>query len=306
MSFFGNFGNPRIDVFSQLYPCYSGAYCDKNFIDDGGKIILPPSALNQISHMNVVWPLMLKITNPVTGAHTHCGVLEFSAQEGKMFVPFWIMENLGIQPGSSAKCETASLRKGKFVKLRPRKKEFVETADPKVILERKLRDFSCLTHGDTIVIAYNDKRYEIDVMEVKDDTGPCEAISIVETDLNLEFERPLDMPESPVRQTPTANDSVAGSGEPQTEADMLFTAPIVPQKTKNPKKESEKDREKEQDAKSFRAFAGSGFRIDGKPIRSPSKISTGSTEKKSEKKKNKKPKSKEDYWNSLGSGRSLK
>ena len=34
------------------------------------------------------------ITNNDTGKSTHCGVLEFSAEEGISYVPHWIMQNL--------------------------------------------------------------------------------------------------------------------------------------------------------------------------------------------------------------------
>lgn len=45
--------------------------------------------------------------------------------------------------------------------------------------------------GDTIVIEYNGKRYHIDVLEVK----PDKAISVVETDVNVDFAPPKDYKE---------------------------------------------------------------------------------------------------------------
>jgi hypothetical protein len=60
-----------------------------------------------------------------------------------------------------------------------------------------------LTKGDTIVIEYNKKQYAIDILDVKskgnDDNG-ITAVSIIETDLEVDFERPLDMPESPIEE----------------------------------------------------------------------------------------------------------
>jgi ubiquitin fusion degradation protein 1 len=53
-----------------------------------------------------------------------------------------------------------------------------------------LRNFFCLTKGDTIMIMYNNKFY-LNVLE----TGPSYAISIFETDCEVDFAPPLDYQE---------------------------------------------------------------------------------------------------------------
>lgn len=45
--------------------------------------------------------------------------------------------------------------------------------------------------GDTFVIEYNGKNYEIDVLEVK----PDHAASVIETDVNVDFAPPKDYQE---------------------------------------------------------------------------------------------------------------
>jgi Ubiquitin fusion degradation protein UFD1 len=73
-------------------------------------------------------------------------------------------------------------------------------------LEKTLRSFSCLTTGDSIMVAYNNKNYYIDIIETK----PSPAISIIETDCEVDFAPPLDYKEpQPVRK-PT--DLVGPSG----------------------------------------------------------------------------------------------
>jgi ubiquitin fusion degradation protein 1 len=64
-------------------------------------------------------------------------------------------------------------------------------------LETTLRNFSCLTAGDNIMVAYNNKKYYIDIIESK----PANAISIIETDCEVDFAPPLDYKE-PERVTP--------------------------------------------------------------------------------------------------------
>lgn len=67
-------------------------------------------------------------------------------------------------------------------------------------LETTLRNFSCLTTGDSIMVAYNNKKYYIDIVETK----PSHAISIIETDCEVDFAPPLDYkePEKPVVPVP--------------------------------------------------------------------------------------------------------
>ena len=47
---------------------------------------------------------------------------------------------------------------------------------------------SCLTTGDTIMVTYNNKKYYLDVIETK----PANAISIIETDCEVDFAPSLD------------------------------------------------------------------------------------------------------------------
>ncbi len=48
------------------------------------------------------------------------------------------------------------------------------------------RHFACLSKGDVIAINYNKKIYELNVLETK----PANAVSIIECDMNVEFEAP--------------------------------------------------------------------------------------------------------------------
>lgn len=56
----------------------------------GSKIFLPPSALDKVSRLHVQWPIMLELINGATGRHTHAGVLEFVAEEGRAYIPQWV------------------------------------------------------------------------------------------------------------------------------------------------------------------------------------------------------------------------
>ena len=57
---------------------------ERDDLEHGGKIILPPSALDQLTRLNIVYPMLFKLTNNGANRTTHCGVLEFVADEGKV------------------------------------------------------------------------------------------------------------------------------------------------------------------------------------------------------------------------------
>lgn len=78
------------------YYCNSTAFCGREGIEDGDKMLLPPSALDDLARMQVEYPMLFECTNISTGKKTHCGVLEFTAEEGRCYMPFWIMENLFV------------------------------------------------------------------------------------------------------------------------------------------------------------------------------------------------------------------
>lgn len=53
-------------------------------------VIMPPSALDQLTRLNVVYPMLFKLINSKKSRITHAGVLEFVADEGKIYIPYWV------------------------------------------------------------------------------------------------------------------------------------------------------------------------------------------------------------------------
>lgn len=51
---------------------------------------MPPSALDQLTRLNVEYPMLFKLTNAKKSRVTHAGVLEFVADEGKIYIPYWV------------------------------------------------------------------------------------------------------------------------------------------------------------------------------------------------------------------------
>ncbi|XP_015570969.1 ubiquitin fusion degradation protein 1 homolog [Ricinus communis] len=221
--------------FEQTYRCYPASFIEKPQIESGDKIIMPPSALDRLASLHIDYPMLFELRNDAAERISHCGVLEFIAEEGMIYMPYWMMENLLLQEGDIVRVKNVTLPKGTYVKLQPHTKDFLDISNPKAILETTLRNYSCLTTGDSIMVAYNNKKYYIDIVETK----PSNAISIIETDCEVDFAPPLDYKE-PERTTPSI---------PQKKA----TAQVeeVPEETE-PK---------------FNPFTGVARRLDGKPLK---------------------------------------
>jgi len=178
-------------------------------LDKGDKIILPPSALDTLARLAVSYPMQFQVTSGA-GMTTHVGVLEFVAEEGRAYFPYWLLTSLAVSEGDMVTLRNAVLPRGTYVKFRPQSSDFLSISNPKAVLEASLRAFSCLSRGDSVAIAYNNKTYWIDVLDVK----PGDAISIVEADVNVDFEAPLDYVEpAPVyRNTPASGTGAGPSG----------------------------------------------------------------------------------------------
>lgn len=202
----------------------------------GNKIILPQSALDHLARLNISYPMLFEVMNPSTNRKTHCGVQEFIAEEGMCYLPYWMMGNLLLQEGDLIRVTNTSLPKGSFVKLQPVSSDFLDIHNPRAVLENSLRNFATLTVGDIVALDYNNKKYEIEIIECK----PANAISIIEADVNVDFAPPKDYqePERPVATT-------------------AFTA----------KEEAEDPAPMEDDK--FKTFGGQGQRVDGKAIKTP-------------------------------------
>lgn len=162
--------------------------------------------------------MLFQLTAASTSRHTHSGVLEFTAEEGCCYIPYWMMQNLLVEEGSLITIKNISLPKATFVKLQPQSVDFLEISNPKAVLEHALRNFSCVTLGDVIQIQYNDKNYHLALQEVK----PADAACIIETDCQVDFDAPVGYvePERTPMDTSTSNGNggsfTAGRSSDQT------------------------------------------------------------------------------------------
>ncbi|VDP52878.1 unnamed protein product, partial [Soboliphyme baturini] len=149
------FPHQELRPYEALYRCYSIAMCPElastektREMENGGK-----------TRLHIEYPMMFKLTNcdKERRRFTHSGVLEFHQEEGKCYIPYWMMRNLLLSEGELIKVEYSNLPVATYVKFKPQSMEFLDITNPRAVLELKLRSFACLTKGDIIAIEYNNK-----------------------------------------------------------------------------------------------------------------------------------------------------
>ncbi|PNW72961.1 hypothetical protein CHLRE_14g613350v5 [Chlamydomonas reinhardtii] len=236
--------------FEAVYRAMPVAFIDKQSAEHGDKIIMPPSALERLASLHIEYPMLFRLEGVHSKRETHCGVLEFIAEEGVVYMPHWMMQNLLLQVGDTIRVRSVSLPKGTYVKLQPVTSDFLDITNPKAVLERTLRGYSCLTVGDCFVVHYNNKNYEIEVRDAK----PGRAISVIETDCQVDFEAPKDYKE-PERVPPAQP-----KPEPAAAAAGTSAAAGAAAGGKGPSPSPEPEPEEPK----FLAFAGTARRLDGK------------------------------------------
>jgi hypothetical protein len=148
-----------------------------------------------IASLQIMYPMLFQLSDEQGQYKTHAGVLEFVAEEGRAYLPRWMMKTLHLHEGAFIRVVSTSLELGTFVKLQP------QSVD------------STLTVGDVISIKYNDKVYDILVMELK----PADGVSVVETDIQVDFAPPVGY----VEPTVSARKPAARSSIPCTDTTRL-------------------------------------------------------------------------------------
>jgi ubiquitin fusion degradation protein 1 len=51
---------------------------------------MPPSALDRLASLHIEYPMLFEVHNAAAERTSHCGVLEFIAEEGMIYMPYWV------------------------------------------------------------------------------------------------------------------------------------------------------------------------------------------------------------------------
>jgi len=224
-------------------------------------VFLPQSALEALLQRRITYPMHFMVRNRATGAVTHAGVLEFTADEGQCFAPRWMMGQLGLSEGGVVEVAYTVLPLAKHLRLQPRSSAFLDISDHRAVLEYVMTAYSALTVGDEIVLHYNHRDYVLLVREVRPDNVQ-HAVSIVETNVSIEFDPPADAP-PPAPAAAAASDKASGGAIPTAPTPSQSTAPQQRQEGQAANGEAE-----------FMPFSGRGCRLDGRPVGTKRQSST--------------------------------
>jgi ubiquitin-protein ligase len=156
----------------------------------GNRINLPMSALDELQRdPSFSLPITFELVT-ATGIHTHCSVLEFTAEEGTVELPTWMMQNLSLIEGAKITLQAVNLPRCESIKLQPHSSTFIvgDEQDTLSIISSLLTKYAALTLGDTIHLQYYGEEHHFDVLELK----PHSACSLVDAgEVKVDFTPPL-------------------------------------------------------------------------------------------------------------------
>ena len=121
------------------------------------------------------------------------------------------MQVLQLEPGDLLQVKSTDLPQGSFIKLQAQSTSFLDISDPKAVLETVFRNYSCFTIGDVFTFEYNDQTFDMAVQEIKPD-GEKHAISVVETDLEVDFATPVGYEEPSTKNKGSGTSTPRGTG----------------------------------------------------------------------------------------------
>jgi hypothetical protein len=174
-----------------------------NELNDGDKIVLPPSALQQLLSKvenggTLPSPLTFELRHPHTGATIHSGVKEFSSNLGTVQLPTWMKDALGMSDQDRVLIKLQLLPKGSWTRLKPISHDYRDITDYRAALEAHLRGhYNTLTKGQMLTCRYGGRTYDFQVLDLK----PQDAVSITDTDLEVDMD--------PIQ--PTSTDTASNS-----------------------------------------------------------------------------------------------
>jgi ubiquitin fusion degradation protein 1 len=96
----------RFDEYYRCYPLVMMPGPDRENLNHGGKVFLPPSALDKLTRLHITYPMLFELINGARERKTHAGVLEFTAEEGKIYLPQWVSFSGTRHPHLPRKAQT--------------------------------------------------------------------------------------------------------------------------------------------------------------------------------------------------------
>ena len=186
---------PPLNFTGQLYPLsFFYGYDDIKYKEYSNKIILPQYILETVTLRDVEFPLFFYLEK--NDKRIYFGVEKFLSDISDFFIPNYIFEELGIEYGEfqEINIDYKSLPKGNKIIIEPHDKEFLKVPNPKIYLETHiLKNYNCLSQDSMIRVLYLDRYLDFNIKKVE----PEIHVSTIDTDIEVDFEKPLNYVEPP-------------------------------------------------------------------------------------------------------------
>ena len=181
--------------------CYTDMFYPNPIVLKGDNIVVPTSILEEIQEQEHSTHFIFSLktvsggsSNPIT-----CKAIEFSHDStlsGNVYIPQWMQQTLLLSPGDcvSISMVSSELPKGTKVTVQPQDSLFLTLDNHKSVLEQALVDFNTLTTNTSIIISHEGEDYGIQITDVVSsiDHAASKSVSIIDTDLEVEFLPPID------------------------------------------------------------------------------------------------------------------
>jgi hypothetical protein len=225
-------------------------------IETGGNIRLHQDWIEPVlKHNPEGKPIMFRIDN--NQKNVFCGINGWhtfndpDCDNRIVYLPKWMMVHLGLKSNDIVRLVPMQIPSGKYVKLRSFT-ELVTMDFQKEYLESQLKQFTCLTKGQELMFG-DHPVFVVDVGIDQNTKSIYDTICIINTDLEVDFDEPIDYTPPPPVSVPVP------VPEPEQEPELKGKGLILGSSTHStpvpvpePKKEG------------FKAFAGQGYRLSDK------------------------------------------
>jgi len=156
---------------------------------------LPTNLLQDLLYHGAPTPYTFDITNTANGASTIAVAPTFDAMQGNVEIPWKLWEKLEVEDGTlslEVSVQTRVVPGGEYARFKSVTKEWDHLSfnEQQALLELLLRHRQVLQQGELLELPYCDILIRLEVTE----TRPAEVISILNTDLQTDFEPTEEAP----------------------------------------------------------------------------------------------------------------
>ena len=183
---------------------YPAEFCSSGDLPGGDGIAVPMSILEDIKDLDL-GQIHFEISGNLHSKVCSTPSRFLDGDDQNAYLPDWMFQNLYLQPGDQATLDLVAspLPKATRLKLQPHDSAFLTLPDHKSQLEKGLACFKTVTPSSVIEVALEGEKFEISVSDAE---PPGPNLSLVDTDVSIEFEAPLDYVEQKPEDWPAEED----------------------------------------------------------------------------------------------------